>query len=45
MDRTIKDATAKRFHYDNHEQLRRHRQDFIEACNFGRRLKPAVDPM
>lgn len=23
MNRTIKDATVKRFHYDSHDQLRR----------------------
>ena len=39
MNRTIKDATVKRFHYDSHEQLRRHLHDFIDAYNFGRRLK------
>ncbi len=39
MNRTSKDATVKRFHYDDHDQLRRHRQDFIDAYNFGRRLK------
>lgn len=39
MNRTIKDATAKRFHYDDHNQLRRHLEDFISAYNFGRRLK------
>lgn len=39
MNRTIKDATVKRFHYDSHDQLRRHLQDFINAYNFGRRLK------
>ncbi len=39
MNRTIKDATVKRFHYDSHHQLRRHLQDFIEAYNSGRRLK------
>ena len=39
MNRTIKDATVKRFHYDNHAQLRQHMTDFIEAYNFGRRLK------
>lgn len=39
INRTIKDATVKRFHYDSHEQLRRHLQDFIHAYNFGRRLK------
>jgi len=27
MNRTIKDATVKRFHYDDHDQLRRHLQD------------------
>jgi transposase InsO family protein len=39
MNRTIKDATVKRFHYDDHNQLRQHLQDFINAYNFGRRLK------
>ncbi|UVC17934.1 IS481 family transposase [Mesorhizobium onobrychidis] len=39
MNRTIKDATVKRFHYDDHEQLRRHLADFILAYNFARRLK------
>ena len=39
MNRTIKEATVKRFHYDDHVQLRRHLADFIDAYNFGRRLK------
>ena len=39
MNRTIKDATVKRFHYDSHDQLRRHLDDFIAAYNFARRLK------
>lgn len=39
MNRTIKDATVKRFHYDSHEQLRSHLSDFIDAYNFARRLK------
>ena len=30
---------VERFHYDNHDQLRRHLQDFIDAYDFGRRLK------
>jgi transposase InsO family protein len=38
-NRTIKDATVKRFHYDDHGQLERHLADFISAYNFGRRLK------
>lgn len=39
MNRTIKEATVKRFHYDSHEQLRTHLADFIAAYNFARRLK------
>ena len=39
MNRTIKEATVKRFHYDDHKQLRKHLDDFISAYNFGRRLK------
>ncbi len=39
MNRTIKEATVKRFHYDTHDQLRRHLDDFVNAYNFGRRLK------
>src|ERR1700722_4784493 len=39
MNRTIKEATVKRFYYDNHEHLRRHLGDFVAAYNFGRRLK------
>ena len=39
MNRTIKEATVKRFHYDDHDQLRRHLADFITAYNFARRLK------
>src|SRR5438309_10753731 len=39
MNRTIKEATIQRYHYDRHEQLRQHLDDFISAYNFGRRLK------
>lgn len=39
MNRTIKEATVKRFHYDDHVQLKKHLADFIDAYNFGRRLK------
>jgi len=39
MNRTLKEATVKRFHYDTHDQLRRHLDDFVNAYNFGRRLK------
>jgi transposase InsO family protein len=38
MNRTIKDATVKRFHYNNHDQLKAHLADFMAAYNFARRL-------
>ena len=39
MNRTIKDATVKRFHYDDHNQLRTHLAHVMAAYNFARRLK------
>ena len=39
MNRTIKDATVKRDHYASHDELRQHLQLFVEAYNYGRRLK------
>lgn len=39
MNRTIKDATIKRFYYESHDQFRRHLADFVAAYNFARRLK------
>lgn len=39
MNRTIKDATVKRFYYESHDQLRHHLDDFVSAYNFARRLK------
>ena len=39
MNRTIKEATVKRFHYEAHHQLRRHLADFVDAYNFASRLK------
>ena len=39
MNRTIKEATVKRYHYDSHSQFKRHLSDFITAYNFARRLK------
>jgi hypothetical protein len=35
--RTIIDAAMKRFHYDDHAQLRRRLAAFIDACNNARR--------
>ena len=39
INRTIKDATVKRYHYGSHDELRQHLQLFIDAYNHGRRLK------
>ena len=39
MNRTIKEATVKRYHYDSHAQLTAHLHDFVDAYNYGRRLK------
>ena len=39
MNRTIKEATVQRFHYESHQQLRHHLDDFVNAYNFARRLK------
>jgi transposase InsO family protein len=39
MNRTIKEATVKRFYYETHDQLRQHLADFVMAYNFARRLK------
>jgi transposase InsO family protein len=39
MNRTIKDATVRRYPSDDHAQLERHLADFIAAYTFGRRLE------
>ena len=39
MNRTIKDATVKRYFYESLDQLRTHLRDFVDAYNFARRLK------
>jgi len=39
MNRKIKDATVKRCHYDDHDQLRTHLADFMETNNFASSLK------
>jgi hypothetical protein len=39
MNSTIKEATVRRYHYVSHNQLRQHLRDFVQAYNFGRRLK------
>src|SRR4028119_897544 len=44
MNRTIKEATVKRFHYATHDQLRTHLADFASAYNFARRSQPTPPP-
>ena len=39
MNRTIKEATVKRFYYETHSQLRSHLADFVAAYNLAKRLK------
>ena len=39
MNRTIKDATVKRYHYADHQQLTDHLDLFVAAYNHARRLK------
>lgn len=39
MNRTLKEATVRRYHYDSHQQLRQHLAAFLDAYNFARRLK------
>jgi transposase InsO family protein len=39
MNRTIKEATCKRYHYQNHASLRDHLAAFLDAYNFAKRLK------
>jgi hypothetical protein len=39
MNRTIKEATVRRFYYDIHERLRAHLATFLEAYSYAKRLK------
>ena len=39
MNRTLKDATVKKYYYQTHAQLKEHMQTFLMAYNFARRLK------
>jgi transposase InsO family protein len=39
MNRTLKEATVSRYHYESHEQLRAHLGTFLMAYNFAKRLK------
>ncbi len=39
MNRTLKDATVKRYQYETHEQLKANFQLFLDAYNHAKRLK------
>jgi len=40
MNRTLKDATVRRYHYESHDRLKEHLAAFVDAYNFAKRLKP-----
>ena len=39
MNRTLKEATVRRYHYETHDQLREHLATFLAPYNFAKRLK------
>ena len=39
MDRTLKEATVRRYHYGSHAELREHLSSFLLAYNHAKRLK------
>jgi len=39
MNRSIKDATVRRFYYETHSSLRTHLATFLDGYNFAKRLK------
>jgi hypothetical protein len=39
MNRTLKEATVGRYHFDTHRQLEDHLAAFLDAYNFAKRLK------
>ena len=47
MNRTLKEATVKKYHCQNHRQCKEHLHNFLMAYNVAKRLKPleGVTPM
>ena len=39
MNCTLKEATVRRYHYEDHQQLTDHLTAFLDAYNFAKRLK------
>jgi transposase InsO family protein len=44
MNRTLKDATVRRYHYDNHRQLEGHLAAFLDAYNLRQATEVATRP-
>lgn len=52
MNRTIKEATVKRYHYDSHDELRDHLANFVDAflldglkrSKASRHVSPSANP-
>jgi hypothetical protein len=44
MNRTLKEATVRRHHYDTHRDLRKHLEAFLNAYNFAKRVKTLKGP-
>ncbi len=39
MNRALKEANVKRYYYKSDQQLKEHLYNFVNACNFAKRLK------
>ena len=39
MNRTLKEATVKKYYSESHAQLKEHLQNFVNAYNFAKKLK------
>jgi hypothetical protein len=44
MNRTLKEATVRRYHYQRHRQLKEYLAAFLDAHNFAKRLKTPQRP-
>ncbi len=44
MNRTLKEATVRRYHDTSHAHLRRHVANLVNVHNYARRLRPLKGP-
>ena len=44
MNRTLKEAIVRRYHYETNRQLADHLAAFLDAYNFAKRLKNSERP-